>query len=283
MSRNFLISVIVSTYNRPDMLFLVLEALNRQTDSKFEVVIADDGSTEDTRVLIERMKQSVAFNLSHIWQPDDGFRKAAVLNSSVKSAKGDYLVFLDGDCVPPPCWVARHRDLAEKGWLVAGQRILASRAFTQELIENPSLLHTFEWTSKSLVRLWREDKINRPWPGLNWSLGFVRKLWSRDWLKVRGCNWAMWKADYVAVNGCDESFIGWGAEDSDLAVRLVNYGVSVKYGIFSAGVLHLWHQEFSRSNSEKNFLLVKQREIEKVIYPNVGLDHQEEFNSRDQK
>lgn len=283
MKSDTLISVIVSTYNRPDALHMVLEALNHQTDTTFEVVIADDGSTEETRAMIERMKTYVAFSMTHVWHVDKGFRLAAIRNLAVKSAKGEYLIFLDGDSIPSPQWVERHRTLAEEGWMVTGQRILASRDFTQGLLENPSLMDRFEWTYRNFVRLWRNKKINRPWPGLDLHLGYVRKMWSHNWRKVRGCNWAMWKADYVVVNGSDETIVGWGSEDSDLAVRLLNYGVSIKSGIFSMGVLHLWHEELPKNHSKKNFEVANRRETEKIIYPRIGLVPDTELRLKDKK
>lgn len=283
MTPSTLISVIVSTYNRPDTLSMVLEALNRQSDMVFEVVIANDGSTDETRAMIERMKTKVAFSITHVWQEDKGFRLAAIRNLAVKSAKGDYLIFLDGDSIPSLRWVERHRALAEKGWMVTGQRILASKDFTLALLNDPTLMGRLEWTFRNFVCLWRDKKINRPWPGLDLHLGYIRKMWAHNWHKVRGCNWAMWKADYVAVNGSDETIVGWGSEDSDLAVRLLNYGVTIKSGIFSLGVLHLWHKELPKNHSKNNFEVAKRRETEKIIYPRIGLIPDAELRLEDKK
>ena len=129
-----LISVIVTTYNRPDALATVLAGLAAQTDRGFELLVADDGSRDDTRILIEAAAPTFAMPLAHVWQEDRGFRAGAARNRAAVKARGDYLIFLDGDCVPRPDFIARHRDLAEAGWMVAGNRILLSEAFTRRVM-----------------------------------------------------------------------------------------------------------------------------------------------------
>lgn len=128
--KGMLISIIVTTYNRPAALRVVLLALNQQTDLNFEVVVADDGSKEDTRRMITELRPSLNYRLVHAWQEDKGFRAARARNLAVTQSKGEYLVFLDGDSVPRGTFVAHHRALAEQGWMVAGNRILLSPEFT---------------------------------------------------------------------------------------------------------------------------------------------------------
>ncbi len=120
------ISVIVTTYNRPDALRAVLDGLAAQTDRDFEILVADDGSRDDTRELVEAVRSGVPVPIRHVWQEDRGFRAGAARNRATAQARGDYVIFLDGDCVPRPSFIARHRALAEAGWMVAGNRILLS-------------------------------------------------------------------------------------------------------------------------------------------------------------
>ena len=127
------ISILLATYNWPQALGLVLESLNAQTDKDFEVVIADDGSKAETTELITAFTQVANFPIKHLWQEDLGFRKSAILNQAITHARGDYLVFLDGDCITQPDFVARHRALAQSGFLVTGSRILLGRRLTQAL------------------------------------------------------------------------------------------------------------------------------------------------------
>jgi glycosyltransferase involved in cell wall biosynthesis len=264
------ISVIVTTYNRPDALRAVLAGLFAQIDSGFEAIVADDGSRDDTRALVESMARGAPIPVRHLWQEDRGFRAGAARNRAAAVATGDYLIFLDGDCIPRPDWVAQHRALAERGWMVAGNRILLSERFTQHVLERGEPVHG--WT----IGQWRlaqmAGHINRTLPLRRLALGALRKLGSTRWQRVRTCNLGVWAADFGAVNGFDETFEGWGFEDSDLAVRLLNHGVRRKEGAFATGVLHLWHREHDRRFEAKNRELLQQRIDSRDVRARLGLD-----------
>lgn len=247
-----LISVVVTTYNRPLALKMVLQALRDQTDTNFEVIVADDGSREETRLMIDSIQSSLGYPLVHAWQEDKGFRAARARNLAVLKAKGEYLVFLDGDSVPRVDFIENHRKLAESGYLVAGNRLLLSKELTQTLEATCETIHN--WSMIQWIRCYLARKINRLLPLLNLSkIALGRKLKSNSWQKVRTCNLGVWKRDFEAVNGFDCSYEGWGFEDSDLAIRLLKLGVYKKNGSFATGVLHLWHNEFDRSHEDENF------------------------------
>lgn len=266
---NALISVIVTTYNRPDALRAVLRGLLAQDDRNFEALVADDGSRDDTRSLVESTAAGAPLSLSHVWQDDRGFRAGAARNRAAARARGDYLLFLDGDCVPRRDFIGRHRRLAERGWMVAGNRILLSESFTQEVLASGEPIHA--WTP----RKWRMAKargaINRTLPLLHIALGPLRKAAARRWQRVRTCNLGLWADDFRAVNGFDEAFEGWGFEDSDLAVRLLNSGVRRKEGAFATGVLHLWHGENDRAREGVNWQRLQQRLSSGETRASVGL------------
>jgi glycosyltransferase involved in cell wall biosynthesis len=252
-----LISVIVTSYNRPDALGAVLRGLFAQSDSGFELLVADDGSADDTRALVEALGRAAPVPMKHVWQEDRGFRAGAARNRAAARAAGEYLLFLDGDCVPRPDFIARHRHLAERGWMVAGNRILLSESFTREVLAGTVPIHA--WTFEQ----WRAAKargaINRTLPLRALPLGPMRKLGRRRWQRVRTCNLGVWASDFSAVDGFDEVFEGWGFEDSDLAVRLINSGVGRKEGAFATGVLHLWHRENDRAREGENWQRLQQR------------------------
>ena len=252
-----LVSLIVTTYNRPDALAAVLAGLLAQQDRGFEVLVADDGSRDDTRQLVERTAGGAPIRITHVWQEDRGFRAGAARNRAVAQASGEYLVFLDGDCVPRPDFVARHRGLAERGWMVAGNRILLSESFTREVLERRLPIHA--WTLEQWSDAHRRGAINRTAPLRTLPLGPLRRLGARRWERVRTCNLGLWTDDFRAVNGFDEAFEGWGFEDSDLAVRLLNLGVRRKYGAFATGVLHLWHREHDRAREGENWQRLQRR------------------------
>jgi glycosyltransferase involved in cell wall biosynthesis len=264
-----LISVIVATYNRPDALAAVLEGFCAQTDRSFELLVADDGSGTETQHVVERYQQRLPA-LRHVWHEDRGFRLAAIRNRAAAQSRGDYLIFVDGDCVPLPDFVEQHRALAERGWMVAGNRLLLSEALTSRTLSESLPLH--RWTSDDWRRARRLGHVNRVAPLLRLPLGPLRKLGGRRWQRVRGCNMGVWKADLSAINGFEERFEGWGHEDSDFAVRLVNAGVRLKKGAYATGVLHLWHTENNRALAGDNWDRLQRRIASRETTAGQGLD-----------
>jgi glycosyltransferase involved in cell wall biosynthesis len=242
--------VIVSTYNRPDALDAVLRSLTRQSDQKFEVLVADDGSRPDTEAVVRRWQGRIGRRVVHVWHPDDGFRLAEIRNRAILVADGAYCVFLDGDCVARGNFVAAHRALAEPGWFVTGNRVLLSRELTERVLREN--LTAESWTMAQWLAARSGRGINRLAPLVALPLGPLRKARPRAWRGARGANIAMWRSDLVAVDGFDGGFAGWGREDSDLFVRLIRAGVRRKDGRYSTGVLHLWHHDADRARLSEN-------------------------------
>lgn len=239
-----LISVIVSTYNREDALDAVLRSLACQTDPDFEVVVADDGSTAATAAVVEAWRAKIGLGLDHVWQEDSGFRLAEIRNRAILAARGAYCIFLDGDCLVRPDFIAIHRRLAEHGWFVTGNRVLLSRDLTAEVLRDhlaPECWNFLAW----IATRWR-GRVNRLAALLRLPLGPLRRLRQRKWSGARACNLAVWRVDLDRVDGFDATFSGWGREDSDIIVRLLHAGVRRKDGVFATGVLHLWHAEADR-------------------------------------
>lgn len=239
-----LISVIVTTYNRPDALEAVLRGLGRQTDTGFDVVIADDGSGPDTARIIERVANATGLAVTHSWQPDQGFRAAESRNRAILRSRGAYCVFLDGDCIPRRDFIARHRTLSEPGWFVTGNRLLLSPSLTERILHHN--IDADRWGVTALLRERLAGGINRLAPALHMPLGPLRRLNDSDWEGARSCNLAVWRRDLDRVDGFDATFNGWGLEDSDIVVRLIHAGIRRKDGRFATGVLHLWHPESDR-------------------------------------
>lgn len=245
-----LISVIVATYNRPDALDAVLRSLARQSDTNFEVLIADDGSRPDTAAVVSKWQGRIGRRLVHVWHPDDGFRLAEIRNRAIVAAAGIYCIFLDGDCLARGDFVAAHRALAERGWFVTGNRVLLSRALTQRLLSEN--VGAERWTTAKWLATRLSRGINRLAPLLSLPLGPLRKIKARAWRGARGANIAVWHSDLIAVDGFDSAFAGWGREDSDLFVRLIRAGMRRKDGRHATGVLHLWHPEHDRARLAEN-------------------------------
>ena len=262
-------SVVITTYNRPDALSAVVEACFMQDDKNFEIIIADDGSTANTREAIDRLRTRSPVPLKHVWQPDEGFRAAMGRNRGTLAATGDYIIFLDGDCVPQRDFIARHRALARPGFLVSGSRILLSAALTQKALAEKIDLPGMGLSDKLRYRL-RGD-INKVLQLLFRLPDLGRERRSFSWRRIKSCNLAVWRSDLDKVNGFDESFVGWGHEDSDLVVRLFHAGVLRKDGAFATEVLHLWHREAKRDEESSNRKVVLARAANKTIQATRGL------------
>jgi len=262
-------SVVITTYNRPDALAAVLAACFLQDDKNFEIIIADDGSTANTRDCIARLAAGAPVPVKHVWQPDDGFRAAMARNRGTLAATGDYIIFLDGDCVPQRDFISRHRALAQPGFLVSGSRILLSQRFTERALRDGIDVAGLGLLARLRLRLGGDlNKVLQTmlrWP----DVGRVRRKFS--WRRIKSCNLAVWKQDLMAVNGFDESFTGWGHEDSDLVVRLFHAGVLRKDGAMATEVLHLWHREAERDQESSNRRIVLERAANGTTQAAVGL------------
>ncbi|MEW5838905.1 MAG: glycosyltransferase [Pseudomonadota bacterium] len=244
------VSVIVTTYNRPDALDKVLAGLQAQSLPLQEVLLADDGSGAATVECAQRWAARLPFALHHVWHEDAGFRAAAIRNRAAAQASGDYLVFLDGDCIPPADFVARHAALAEAGRFVSGNRILFNAALTRRVLAGAA--DPLQWSWHDWLRARLAGEVNRLLPLLRLPDGAWRHRVQAQWRGARSCNLALWRSDLRVVNGFDESFQGWGHEDADLAVRLMRAGVRRKDGRYAAPCLHLWHEEHVRAQEAEN-------------------------------
>lgn len=246
-----MISILLATYNWPQALKLCLESLATQTDPDFEIIIADDGSTKETKDLIEKIKITHPISITHLWQEDQGFRKTTILNQAITAAKGNYLVFLDGDCIVQPDYVACHRTLAQKGYLVTGSRVLLDESLTKQLLSWPKW--DFEIFDTHLLSYRLSGGINKYWPlKIKLGNGSWRDYRKFVWRRIKGCNMACWKADAEAINGFDESMTGWGHEDADFVFRLQRHHIKRKSGSWSTEVLHLFHQIHDQSHAAEN-------------------------------
>ncbi len=265
------IALIITTYNRPDALAAVLEGCLIQTDENFEVIVADDGSTKETAELITSYQIRASFSITHVWQEDLGFRAAAIRNRALANTHADYIIFMDGDCVPPPEYVSSHRNLAERGCFLSGNRILLTKKFTDEVLRDKVPIH--EWNVLDWIKARKEGDIVRLLPLLRLpKLGWLRKLFPSRWKGAKTCNLSAWRDDLLRVNGLDESYTGWGLEDSDLVIRMLRAGIKNKSARFSVPVFHLWHRESDRASLEANRMRLQEVLQEKHIVAALGVD-----------
>lgn len=258
------ISVIVATYNRIDALNFVLQSLESQTDTNFEIVIADDGSKSDTKNFIDQFIGRSRQSIKHVWHEDLGFRLSLIRNLASAKATGEYLIFLDGDCIVQPDFVEQHRNLAQAGFFVTGSRALLSEALTKTIL---SWDHwDYKFFASNLLRYRLTGGINKYWPlKIKLGNGSWRDYKKFVWRRIKGCNMACWKADAEAIQGFDETMTGWGHEDADFVFRLQRHHIKRKAGSWSTEVLHLYHKINDQSNAAENARRVREKIMAKAI------------------
>ena len=263
------ISFIVLTYNRTDALLPVLRSLAEQCDACHEVLIADDGSRPDQVRMLRERCPAFRCPVRHVWHPDVGFTASQARNLAAGKARSDYLVFLDGDCIPNKDFVARHSALAEPGCFVNGSRVLLSQRLTAQVIEGEMDLphRSLSFWIKARLR----GDCNKLLHLVLWPWRLFRVKQGFEWRGIRSCNFGVWRADFIGVNGFDETFQGWGHEDADLVLRLCHFGVKRKNGFMATEVFHLWHPESRREQEASNKNRVLQRMKTDVIQAEKGL------------
>lgn len=233
------VSVIVATYQQPHLLRRCLLALSLQSHADFELLIADDGSDARTQATVAAAPPIGNREITHLWQEDRGFRKTAILNRAILSARGDYLVFLDGDCVAHPDFIREHVANAARGHYLNGSLIRLGRALSDRITET-SIRSGEAFHANWLIR--RGRRLDRRFLRLALNDRARRFLNRRSptrlyWL---GSNSSCFRDDAVAVNGFDTRF-GYGFEDGDFGARLERYGVTPRTVRWTANALHLWH------------------------------------------
>lgn len=231
--------VVITTYNQPKWLTKVLFGYEAQTRKDFTVIIADDGSGEATRAVIDEFKARGQLNIQHIWHPDAGFQKCQILNKAIAQSDCDYLIFTDGDCIPEPEFIAKHQALAKPGYFLSGGYIKlttpVSEAINPEDIAQGKLFD-IEWLQAkgqpASHKLWKLVK-NPLLKGLLNLLTPTKATWN-------GMNSSAWIADIRACNGFNED-MQYGGLDRELGERLYNKGLKARQVRYSVNCLHLDH------------------------------------------
>lgn len=229
-----LLSVVVTTYNKPRDLVRALEGYLHQQWTQFELLVCDDGSGPETAAVVEAFTRRAAFPVHHVWQEDVGFRAARSRNNGARRAAGEVLVFADGDCVPDPAFLARHAAAHDPAAFQAGERwLLSEEEAAQVSCESIASGAAFAAAPP------RELKRVR---SLGWKNRFYRLTGLKpDRPHLMTSNCSVPAAAFARVNGLDERYEGWGHEDEDLRRRLVARGYRAGSVIGQANCLHLWH------------------------------------------
>lgn len=232
------ISVIIAAYERPAHLWFTLLGLGRQSSPSDEIIIADDGSGEKTRSVIEKFASQSGIRTVHVWQEHKDNRVARSRNNAVRAVRGDYLVFLDQDCVPFADFLSAHVSSRQPGLFKVGSCVFLDEARTAQLREEDILSGRFE----ALLDEGEMKKLRKAQRKDNFYAFFRKHLWPIKFKpKLRGGNFSIHKEDLTKVNGFDENYVGWGQEDDDLGRRLYLAGMTSQSVVASAITFHLHH------------------------------------------
>lgn len=271
MSSQLGITVIIATYNKTDWLEKVLHGYSNQTYKNFDLIVADDGSTEETKQLIESFKANYPVNITHAWHEDKGYRRQKILNEAIVMAKNEYILFTDGDCIPREDFVATHAKYAEKGYFLSGGycklSMEISEKITKEDIEDKRCFDV-DWL-KSNGELGSKNTL---------KLSVKNKL--ADFLDIvtptgatfNNCNSSAWKSDLIDINGYDER-MQYGGPDRELGERLINNEIKTKQIRYKAICLHLDHARGykTKESLDRNLAIRAKTKKEKITWTPFGI------------
>jgi glycosyltransferase involved in cell wall biosynthesis len=255
-------SLIITTYNSPHYLNLVLRSVELQTIIPNEIIIADDGSLPDTRLTINEFIKKSTLNIIHSWQEDSGFRVARSRNKAIKKSNYEYIILIDGDTILHKFFLQDHVKNAKPGLLLQGGRVLLDKAKSETVLTTQKFKFSF-------FTFGLKNRFN----SLHSNL--LSRLVSKNKNHLRGiktCNMSFFKSDFISVNGFNNEFVGWGREDSEFVIRLMNNGVIRKTLRFNAIQFHLWHKKSDKKSLPQNDLLLNLAQEKKLKWCNKGFD-----------
>ncbi|MGW8317167.1 MAG: glycosyltransferase [Bacteroidales bacterium] len=251
-----LMSVIIAFYNRLDALSMLLASLDLQKFRDFEVIIADDGSSDRVVGELDQIISKSKLDIRHIWHEDRGWRKNIILNKAVLACRSDYLVFIDGDCILHPLCLLEHFHHREPGWAIAGRRVNLSKAITESL--NVEKVKRGDLWGRLWIRILLEGMIKKtghPENAIYFKSSFIRKRINQKDKGIMGSHHSLYKKDLILVNGFDERYTTPAAgEDTDLEFRIRRNGVRIKTLKHIAIQYHLYHKPLIRDKRSLELL-----------------------------
>lgn len=269
------ISLVISFYNRLDFLKLIFAGLELQKCKDFEVIIADDGSREEIVKEVKLMIENASFPVNHLWQEDKGWQKNTILNKAIVAAKADYIIFIDGDCIPHPLFIKEHLNSRVLNQVVCGRRVTLTKQISAQL--DATKLQSKYFHSKLYFQLLKANIFGNEQTRIRHMIRItnktLRQLFVKDKEKgILGCNFSVWKQDLLNINGFDERFVYPGmGEDSDLENRLRQNGVQLVSKKFYVTVYHLYHNPLG-AYDDMNYTLYNENLKNNVTYTPYGIE-----------
>ena len=249
-------SLVIATYNWPKYLELVLLSILKQSVLPNEILIADDSSAKETRQIIKSYSSKFKSAINHIWQKNEGFQKTSILNKSIAKANGEYIIQIDGDIIIHTHFIRDHIKMAKEGFFIHGSKTFLNEKTTQNSITNSMI--NFSIFSSGITN--RFNSLH------SLLLSKILSNTNKKLKGTRGCNFSFWKQDFIKVNGYNEDMTGWGKEDTELSVRLMNSGLQKLKLKCLAVCYHLHHKISSKeglniNNSILTLIINEKREV----------------------
>lgn len=265
---NYLASVIITFYNKTDILKLVLAGFERQSVKDFEIIIADDGSNEKAVAELHEIIHSSPLHIRHVWHPDNGWQKNLIMNKAIMAAETDYLLFTDGDCIPHRHFVKEHLQARERNHVLTGRRVLLSKRVSDFLTAKRvrlGLLEKMLFLWMLVERIFGEGQFVEN--AIYFRQKWIRKRINKKDRGLLGSNFSLHKEDILAVNGFDERYLSpYVGEDTDLDMRLRQYGCKYRHLKHLAIQYHYYHRrlEYSHANLK---ILEENKKLDKGYTP----------------
>tara|TARA_B110000008_G_C16936624_1_gene550832 strand:- start:450 stop:1247 length:798 start_codon:yes stop_codon:yes gene_type:complete len=263
------LTLIITTYNWPTSLLLVLDSIKNQTLLPGEVIIADDGSKRPTFDLIKKYTKNSNLNIIHSWQEDIGFRAARSRNKAISKSTGEYIILIDGDTILHRDFIKDHVKNSEQGFFIQGGRSLLSKGLTKKALNKKII--DFSYLSPELKN--RKNAIHSS------LLSMIFSNKKNHLHGIKSCNMSFFKEDSLNINGFNNKFEGWGREDSEFIVRMINSGINRKNVRFNAIQFHLWHNENTRASLERNDAILNDAIKKQLTWCENGIRSIEEDES----
>ena len=256
------VSLIITTYNRPEVLSLIFKSIEDQTICPDEIIIADDGSGNSTKECVEDFQRNSSISIIHSWQEDRGFRAAKSRNKAIAKSNYEYIILIDGDVILHEKFIENHLKHAETNFFVQGQRVLVSESITKKIINN-------QYKNLFLFSRGLKNRKNAIYSAFLSKIFLTRKNVLNG---IKTCNLAFYKSDCINVNGFNNEIEGWGREDSEFVARLFNNNVCRKNIHFNMIQFHLWHQDSSREVLQKNNIILQKAIESKLNWCDNGIN-----------
>ncbi len=253
-------ALIISTYNWPIALDMVLKSIVSQSILPDQIIIADDGSSKETASVVK--KYTEALPIQHIWHEDKGFRKTIILNKALAACTTDYIIEIDGDIIVHKHFIRDHIKAAQKGFFVQGSRAMMGESLSNKVLNQK--ISKINFLTKGMTT--RFNAIRLPF------LSCLFKTNPYSSKNVKGCNIAFWREDYIRINGYFNGFTGWGWEDYEFAERLINSGIRKKRLKLAAIGYHIYHPLSSRKNFKTNELIYEETVQKKICHRVPGFN-----------